>query len=117
MSPQTGFDIQARMCKSMGFPIRLEILESLRDGPKCVNELSGLLGQPQSTISRHLSILRSAGIVLTDHQGQNIYYRVANPKLLSVCDLMREVLEEQSVHETKLARELLRRSSDFQDEP
>jgi DNA-binding transcriptional ArsR family regulator len=106
MSPQTVFDIQARLCKSMGYPIRLEILHSLRDGPKCVNELSELLGQSQSTISRHLSILRSAGIVLADHQRQNIYYRVANPKLLGVCDLMREILEEQSVHETKLAREL-----------
>jgi ArsR family transcriptional regulator len=106
MSPQTVFDIQARLCKSMGYPIRLEILHNLRDGSKCVNELSELLGQPQSTISRHLSILRSAGIVLADHQRQKVYYRVANLKLLSVCDLMREVLEEQSVHETKLAREL-----------
>lgn len=106
MSPQTVFDIQARLCKSMGHPIRLEILRSLRDGPKCVNELSELLGQPQSTISRHLSILRSTGIVLADHQRQNLYYRVANPKLLSVCDLMREVLEEQSVQEAKLMREL-----------
>ena len=106
MNQQTVFDIQARLCKSMGYPIRLEILHSLRDGSKCVNELSELLGQPQSAISRHLSILRSAGIVLADHQRQNVYYRVANPKLLGVCDLMREVLEEQSAHETKLAREL-----------
>jgi ArsR family transcriptional regulator len=106
MNPQTVFDIQARLCKSMGYPIRLEILHNLRDGPKSVNELSEVLGQPQSTISRHLSILRVAGIVLADHQRQNVYYRVANPKLLRVCDLMREVLEEQSAHETRLAREL-----------
>jgi hypothetical protein len=44
--------------------------------------------------------------VLADHQRQNIYYRVANPKLLGVCDLMREVLEEQSVQDAKVAREL-----------
>lgn len=90
----------------MGYPIRLEILHSLRDGQKCVSDLSEILKQLQSTISRHLSILRSAGIVLTDHQKQNIYYHVANPKLLVVCDLMREILEEQSIHETKLVREL-----------
>jgi ArsR family transcriptional regulator len=106
MSPQTIFDVQARLCKSMGYPVRLEILHNLRNGPKCVNELSELLRQPQSTISRHLSILRSAGIVLADHRKQNIYYHVANLKLLGVCDLMREVLEEQSVHETKMAQEL-----------
>ena len=106
MSPQTVYDIQARLCKSMGYPIRLEILHNLRGGLKCVNELSELLGQPQSTISRHLSILRSAGIVQADHQRQYIYYRVTNPKLLGVCDLMREVLEEQSAHKAKLAQEL-----------
>jgi len=106
MRSQTIFDIQASLCKSMGYPIRLEILHSLRDGPKSVNELSAILKQSQSTISRHLAILRSAGIVLADRQRQNIYYRVANPKLLGICDLMREVLEEQSVHETKLTREL-----------
>jgi len=106
MRSQTIFDIQASLCKSMGYPIRLEILHHLRDGPKCVNELSKILKQSQSAISRHLAILRSAGIVLADHQRQNIYYRVANPKLLGVCDLMREVLQEQSVHETKLALQL-----------
>ena len=106
MKSQTFFDIQASLCKSMGYPIRLEILHNLRDGPKCVNELSELLKQSQSMISRHLAILRSAGIVRAVHQGQNTYYRIASPKLSGVCDLMREVLEEQSVHEIKLAREL-----------
>jgi ArsR family transcriptional regulator len=90
----------------MGYPVRLEILHSLRDGQKSVQELSGILKQSQSTISRHLAILRSAGIVLTDHQGHNIFYHIANPKLLGVCDVMREVLAEQSVHEAKLAREM-----------
>jgi len=106
MKSQTIFDIQARFFQSMGYPIRLEILHSLRDGQKSVNELSKILKQSQPMISRHLAILRSARIVQTDHQGHNIFYHVANPKLLGVCDLMREVLEEQSVHEAKLAREL-----------
>ncbi len=57
MSPQTVFDIQARLCKSMGYPIRLEILHSLRDGPKCVNKLSELLKQSQSTISRQVFVI------------------------------------------------------------
>ena len=106
MSLKSIFEIQARLCKWMGHPVRFEILHSLRGGPKCVGELAELLRQPQSMISRHLSVLRIAGIVLADHQGQNNYYRVANQKLLNVCDLMREVLEEQSAHEAKLAREM-----------
>ena len=106
MKPQTIFEMQAKLCQSMGNAIRLEILHSLRDGQKSVNELSEILKQSQPTISRHLAILRSARIVLTDHQGHNIFYHISNPKLLGVCDLMREVLAEQSVHEAKLAREL-----------
>jgi ArsR family transcriptional regulator len=90
----------------MGHPIRLQILHSLREGPRRASELSEALKQSQSAISRHLAILRSVGVVLADHQRQNIYYRVANQKLLGVCDLMREVLEEQSIHEAKLAQEL-----------
>jgi DNA-binding transcriptional ArsR family regulator len=106
MKSQTIFDIQARLCTSMGHPIRLEILHNLRDRPKRASELSEILKQSQSAISRHLAILRSAGVVLAEHQKQNVYYRVANQKLLGVCDLMREVLEEQSVHEARLAQEL-----------
>jgi len=106
MKPQTVFDIQARLCSSMGSPIRLEILHNLRDGPKCVNELAEILKQSQPTVSRHLAVMRSIGVVLPDHQKQNVYYHVANSKLLGVCDLMREILEEQRVHENKLAQEL-----------
>ena len=104
-NPQAVFEIQATLCRSMGNPIRLAILYRLRDGPKCVNELSLLLEQPPSTISHHLSIMRSAGIVLPDHKAQNTYYRVANPTLLRICELMQEALEEQRVHETRLARD------------
>jgi ArsR family transcriptional regulator len=106
MKPQTIFDIQARLCTAMAHPIRLEILHNLREDPKRASELAETLRQSQSMISRHLAILRSAGVVIAEHQKQNVYYRVANQKLLGVCDLMREVLEEQSVREARLAQEL-----------
>ncbi len=106
MKSQTFFDIQARLCNSIAHPIRLEILYNLRNGPKCVHELAEILKQSQPMISRHLAVLRSIGVVLTDHQRQNVYYRISNPKLLDVCDSLREILEEQSAHENKLAREL-----------
>jgi DNA-binding transcriptional ArsR family regulator len=106
MSTKGFFEIQARLCKAMGDPIRLEILHNLRDCPKHVAELVRLLRRPQPTLSRHLSILRSAGIVFAEHQGQSVYYRIANPKLFKVCDLMRETLEEQSALQSRLMREL-----------
>ncbi len=90
----------------MGHPVRLEILHDLRDGPKRVAGLARLLEQPQSTVSRHLAALRLAGIVLAEHQAQSVYYRIANPKLFRVCDLMRETLEEQSALQSRLMRGL-----------
>ena len=111
MKSQTIFDIQARLCSSMGHPIRLEIVHNLRDGPKCVHELAEILKQSQPMISRHLAVLRAIGVVLTDHQKQNVYYRISNPKLLDVCDSLRDILEEQSAYENKLARELWEEST------
>jgi DNA-binding transcriptional ArsR family regulator len=106
MNSRGVFQIQARLCKAMSHPLRLELLHDLREAPKHVGELAELVGQPQSTVSRHLSILRSAGIVLARHDGQSVYNRIANPKLFKVCDLMRETLEEQSAREARLARQL-----------
>jgi DNA-binding transcriptional ArsR family regulator len=106
MSLRAVFQIQARLCRSFGHPLRLEILHNLRRGPKSVSELAQLVRRPQPTLSRHLSSLRAAGIVLTEHRAQSVYYRIANPKLFKICDLMRETLEEQSAHEARLAREL-----------
>ncbi len=90
----------------MGHPLRLELMDALRDSPKCVRELSALLGRQESTMSRHLSILRAAGIVVVEDRGPNVYYRLADPRLLKICDLMREILAAQRLHEVKLAREL-----------
>jgi DNA-binding transcriptional ArsR family regulator len=106
MSPQAVFQIQARLCKSLGHPIRLEMLHNLRDGPKQVAELARILKQPESSVSRHLSLLRTAGVVLASHEGRAVYYRIANPKLFQVCDLMRQTLEEQTAREAHLARYL-----------
>jgi DNA-binding transcriptional ArsR family regulator len=97
------FQIQARLCKSLGHPVRLEILHNLRSGPKQVTELARLVEQPESTVSRHLSVLRSAGVVVASHQGRMAFYRIANPKLFQVCDLMQQTLEEQSAREARLA--------------
>ena len=106
MTPQAVFQVQARLCKSLGHPVRLEMLHNLRSGPKQVTELARLVRQPESTVSRHLSVLRSAGIVLANHQGRMVYYRIANPKLFQVCDLMRQTLEEQRAREARLAQYL-----------
>ena len=62
-------EAQARIFKALGHPSRLLMVDALRDGEKCVCDLS--------TISKHLAVLRDAGVVIRRKQGVNIYYSLA----------------------------------------
>lgn len=106
MSKEKIFEIQAELCRAMGNPLRMEIMLLLRDKPMSVSDIASATNQPQGTISRNLGALRNAGVVLTHRRGNQVLYQVANPKLMNVCDLMREVLEEQMAHTVKLAQQL-----------
>ncbi len=102
MSHEKIFEIQAELCRAMGNPLRMEIVHLLRSGPLNVNDIASAVEQHQATVSRNLTILRNAGIVVTERDGNNMVYQIADPKLVDVCDLMREVLIEQSDQRSKL---------------
>ncbi len=63
----------------MAHPSRLAMVEALAGGERCVCELQELVGSDMSTVSRHLSMLRNAGIVSDRKQGQWVYYRLCTP--------------------------------------
>lgn len=65
---------RATVFKAMGHPSRMLILESLAEGPKYVGELTELVGSDISTVSKHLSVLRSAGVVTDEARGRAVYY-------------------------------------------
>jgi ArsR family transcriptional regulator, virulence genes transcriptional regulator len=96
------YQMQSELCQCMSQPARLQLLHLLFEGPKNVGEISKLTGLGQATVSRNLGILRGKGIVLTERRGQEIFYRVANPKMVEVCNLMREVLSEQITERSKM---------------
>ena len=89
------FELHAALCQTLANPVRLRILALLRDGEKSVNELARELGVPQANISQHLSVLRERNVLSTRREGVSIYYRIAYPKIIKACDLIREVLFEQ----------------------
>ncbi|MDD5615701.1 MAG: metalloregulator ArsR/SmtB family transcription factor [Candidatus Methanoperedens sp.] len=101
------FEMHAEICKVFTNPKRLEIISLLRDGEKTVNELTELAGVPQANVSQHLTVLRQNNVVTTRRNGANIYYKIANQKILQACDLMREVLLEKLSENEKLARRML----------
>ena len=68
---------QAQIFKALGHPSRLLMLKALREGEKCVCDLQTLVGYDMSTVSKHLAVLRQAGVVESEKRGTSIYYRLA----------------------------------------
>jgi ArsR family transcriptional regulator len=99
---RTLFELQSEVCKTLASPKRLEILNALKDGEKTVTDLVDILGVPKANVSQHLAVMRHRGILRTRRDGVNIYYTVANAKVIQACILMREVLTEQMQEKSKL---------------
>jgi DNA-binding transcriptional ArsR family regulator len=71
----------ARFLRLLAQPTRIKILLVISNQEACVCHLEAYLGERQATISQHLMILRDAGLVITNRDGHNIYYRLAKPDL------------------------------------
>lgn len=99
---ETIFDLQAALCQTMSNAARLQIVHCLRQGPSSVTSIVNVTGFPQPKVSQHLAVLRAHGVVAAERQGSEIIYRIANPKIVRVCDLMREVLAEQAAERSQL---------------
>jgi len=91
------FKWEARVLKSMGSESRLQIVERLSRGECSVKELGTLVGSDQSTVSKHLAILRNMGIVEDRRDGSMVYYRLAIPSTLNMISCARQILSARPV--------------------
>jgi len=86
--------------KALGHPSRVFILEKLKETEHCVCELSEMIGADMSTVSRHLGILKKAGIVADRKEGTTVYYSLAcnclGQMLSGVENILRRQIESQS---------------------
>ncbi|MEK6862038.1 MAG: metalloregulator ArsR/SmtB family transcription factor [Nanoarchaeota archaeon] len=89
------YKIHAEMCKVFSNPTRLEILNLLRNKELSVTELIKKTKLSQANISQHLSIMKSKGILISNREGKNIYYKLTNPKIIEAFDIIKEVLIER----------------------
>ena len=96
------FELQANLCQSLGHITRLRIVNLLEGGALPVNTIASSIEIPQPTASRHLALLRSNGVLDSHRKGTEIFYEISNPKILEVCELMREVLTEQEFHRAEI---------------
>ncbi|MBM5799634.1 MAG: winged helix-turn-helix transcriptional regulator [Cyanobacteria bacterium K_DeepCast_35m_m2_023] len=84
---------QARaLLKALADPIRLQVVEALGAGERCVCELTEMLGLPQSKLSFHLKELKDAGLLADRQQGRWIYYRLQTTAIVGLRDWLDQLV-------------------------
>ena len=89
---EEAYQLHAELCRTVGHPTRLRILDSLRGRERTVGDLARELGVEQSNVSQHLSVMRRVGLVASHHRGAKAYYALRDPAILEPFDAMRRLL-------------------------
>ena len=87
-------EAKAAVLKALGHPTRLWMAEQLADGEKCVCELGEFIEADFSTISKHLAVLKQAGVVVDEKRGKQVYYRLKVPCILKYMSCVEAVIKE-----------------------
>lgn len=83
---------RAKVMKALAHPTRLFIVDQISAREKCVCELTEMIGADISTVSKHLSVLKEAGIVSDEKRGLQVFYRLRVPCVMNVFDCVEGVL-------------------------
>lgn len=97
---------KAEFFKALGHPVRIVILEQLRAGEQCVNDLQAALGIDQSTASQQLAMLRNRNIVELRKDGTSVFYRVRDPMIFQLLDVARAIFNTHLISTQELLQQL-----------
>ncbi|MFA6815328.1 MAG: metalloregulator ArsR/SmtB family transcription factor [Lentisphaeria bacterium] len=95
-------EAKAKILKALAHPSRIYIIETLAHGEKCVHEFVDEIGVDFSTISKHLAILRNAGIVQIDKRGQKVFYSLKTPCIIDFLSCIEDVLKHHLKEQNSL---------------
>ena len=104
MTPQEKklYEAKANIIKALAHPTRLWMTEQLVQGEKCVFEFVEVIGADFSTISKHLSILKQAGILEDEKRGKQVYYRLKVPCILNFMNCIEAVIQAKTQAQSAL---------------
>lgn len=88
----TAYQRKAEVIKAMSHPSRLAIIDALAEGERCVCELQRVVGSDISTVSKHLALMKRAGLVSDRKEGLQVFYRLRVPCILRFFDCIDSVL-------------------------
>lgn len=100
------YEARARIIKALAHPARLLIVDELNQGPRCVCGIRDLVGSDLSTVSKHLSVLKNAGIVAAEKRGQQVFYSLRCPCVTAFFTCAEKVLETTAKEHARVTRKL-----------
>ena len=93
--PADLVELIARRFRVLGEPMRIRLLDHLREGEATVGELSQALAASQQNVSKHLAVLTDAGVLGRRKEGNHVYYRIADEGVFTLCEDVCGSLQEQ----------------------
>lgn len=93
---QARYEARARFMKALAHPTRLFLVDELARQERCVCELTAMVGADVSTVSKHLSLLKAAGIIEDQKRGNQVFYRLRLPCVLRLFDCLEAAIRDRS---------------------
>ena len=100
------YEKQAEIAKAIGHPLRVAIIDFLKDGEQCVCDIAQHVGSERSNISRHLSVMVRAGVLGYRKEGLKVIYKLKTPCILDFFSCVAVVIKQQAKESEKLLRSM-----------
>ena len=101
---QAQFEARAAIIKAMAHATRLIIIDELSRKPRCVQELTDTIGADTSTVSRHLSVLKTVGIINSQKKGLQVFYSLRVPCVMDFFKCVESVIKANAVQQVQLLK-------------
>jgi DNA-binding transcriptional ArsR family regulator len=109
--PDPLVDLIAERFRVIGEPVRIKLLDRLRDGEASVGQLTEALGATQQNVSRHLAVLHAAGIVARRKEGTRVLYAIADETIFALCETVCGALQQSVAELAQLLDDVSRPAS------
>ena len=101
---KTRHEARTKIIKAMAHPSRLFIIEELNKKERCVGELTDMIGADASTVSKHLSVLKNAGLVFDTKRGNSIFYGLRCPCIMDFIGCVEDVLSANAKEHARIMK-------------
>ena len=100
------YEKQAEIAKALAHPVRVGVLEYVKDGEQCVCDIAEAVGTERSNLSKHLSMMVAAGVLISRKEGLKVFYRIKTPCVIRFLDCLKDCLKEQITEQQQLMKSL-----------